>query len=53
MQLWSRKHWQEMEPDRGLMIHQHAQAGSQKKRKEKHLRSQTETRYFTKEEIFT
>jgi hypothetical protein len=31
-----------MEPDRGLTIHQHAQAGSQKERKEKHLRSQTE-----------
>jgi hypothetical protein len=31
-----------MEPKHGLMIHQHTQAGSQKKRKEKHLRSQAE-----------
>jgi hypothetical protein len=32
-----------MEPDRGLTIHQHEQAGSQKRKKrEKHLRSQAE-----------
>jgi hypothetical protein len=39
MKLQSQKHRQKMEPDRDPMIHQHAQAGSQKKRKEEHLRS--------------
>jgi hypothetical protein len=37
--LRSEKHSQKMEPDRDPTIHQHAQAGSQKERREKHFRS--------------
>jgi hypothetical protein len=31
--LWSRTYWREVKPDHDLTTHQHAQAGSQNKRK--------------------
>jgi hypothetical protein len=37
--LWSQTYRREVIPDHDLVTHQHAQAGSQQKEKEKHLRN--------------
>jgi hypothetical protein len=38
-----------MKPDRDLMIHQHAQAGSQAERRKQPLRNPIQARHFIKE----
>jgi hypothetical protein len=42
-----------MEPDRDPTIHQHTQAGSQKKKRREASQKLNRTRHFAKEEIFT
>jgi hypothetical protein len=49
--LWSRTYRREVIPDHDLATHQHAQAGSQHKEKEKHLRNLSAT--FYKGKVFT
>jgi hypothetical protein len=50
--LWSRTYWREMKPDHDPTMHQHAQAGIQKKEKDSISETKSSTT-FHKGRIFT